>query len=205
MTGIDGDYVTGALSETPLRRSDMNNRKELWEEAVRFHGHSCPGLAIGVRVALDFREELDLADRAGDEELTAIVETDACGVDGIQVILGCTAGKGNLWLRKRGKHVFTLYRRTDGYGWRYCWHGSVTGDMSREEKIDYFLNGPPEALYTAGPARYPMPPEAPRLNSVNCQVCGESTAEPNLRVRDGRMICLDCAGLPLDLSHRIEL
>ena len=183
----------------------MKSRKELWEEAVGFHGHSCPGLAIGVRIALDFREELGLEARAGDEELTAVVETDACGVDGIQVILGCTAGKGNLWLRKRGKHVFTLYRRLDNCGRRYHWHGSMAGNPSREEKIDYFLNGPAEALYTAGPARHPLPPEAPRLNSINCQVCGEAAAEPNLRVRDGRMICLDCAGLPLDLSRRIEL
>ena len=183
----------------------MNIRRELWEEAVRFHGHSCPGLAIGVRIALDFREDLGLAEKAGDEELTAVVETDACGVDGIQVILGCTAGKGNLWLRKRGKHVFTLYRRADGYGRRYSWHGSTAGNPSREEKIDYFLKGPSAALYTAGPARYPLPPEAPLFKSVNCQACGEATAEPNLRVRDGRMICLDCADQPLDLSRRIEL
>lgn len=183
----------------------MDNRKVLWEEAVRFHGHSCPGLAVGVRVTLDFRAELGLEDRAGDEELAAIVETDACGVDGIQVVLGCTAGKGNLWLRKRGKHVFTLYRRSDQCGRRYYWHGSFDGNMSREEKIDYFLNGPAEVLYTVGPARYPLPPEAPRLDSAACPICGELTAVPNLRPLDGRMVCLDCAGLPIDLSLRLDL
>ena len=183
----------------------MDSRKALWDEAVRFHGHSCPGLAIGVRIALDFRDEIGWRERAGDEELAAIAETDACGVDGLQVILGCTAGKGNLWLRKRGKHVFTIFRRDDGFGRRYHWHGSLAGSPGREEKIEYFLNGPPEDLYTVGPPRYPLPPTAPRLNSVFCRICGEAAAEPNLRVREGKMVCLDCAGLTIDLSRRVEL
>jgi formylmethanofuran dehydrogenase subunit E len=86
----------------------MDERAKLWREAIKFHGHSCPGLAIGVRVALDCREEMNLASRAEDEEIVAVAETDACGVDGIQVILACTAGKANLWLRRRGKHVFSI-------------------------------------------------------------------------------------------------
>jgi hypothetical protein len=61
------------------------DRENLWEEAVRFHGHSCPGLAIGVRVALDYAAEFGLCARTEDEELVAIVETDACGVDGLQL------------------------------------------------------------------------------------------------------------------------
>ncbi len=36
-------------------------------------------------------------ERDGDEELFAIVETDACGADAIQVITGCTFGKGNFF------------------------------------------------------------------------------------------------------------
>ena len=69
--------------------------KKLWEKCVEFHGHECGGLAIGFKAALYARELLGLG-RAEDEEVVCIAECDACPIDAIQVILGCTAGKGNL-------------------------------------------------------------------------------------------------------------
>jgi formylmethanofuran dehydrogenase subunit E len=52
--------------------------------------------------------------RAGDEELLAFVENDACGADGIQVMTGCTFGKGNFIFKNFGKHAFTLVARKRG-------------------------------------------------------------------------------------------
>ncbi len=182
----------------------MNDREKLWQESVKFHGHSCPGLAIGVRVALDYLEAAGLS-RAEDEEIVAVAETDACGVDGLQVILGCTAGKGNLWLRRRGKHVFTIYRRGSGRGLRYSWKSYGLDGLSREARTESYLKAPPEELYTVEAARYPLPEAASIYSSVFCEACGEHTAEPCLRVRDGQMICLDCAGEPFDFSRRIVL
>ena len=69
-------------------------RPVTFTECVRFHGHSCPGLASGYRAATAAMEALGVK-RPEDEELVAICETDACGVDAIQVIAGTTAGKGN--------------------------------------------------------------------------------------------------------------
>lgn len=184
----------------------MNDEREkLWLEAVKFHGHSCPGLAIGVRVALDCRRDLGLSVKAEDEEIAAVVETDACGVDGIQVILGCTAGKGNLWLKRRGKHVFSIYNRADGRGLRYSWKSFGLDGLSREDRIAAFLNAPKDELYTVEPARRHLPPEAAIHPSVYCALCGEHTAEACLRVKDGRMICLDCAGEPFNFFDRISL
>ncbi|NOZ25951.1 MAG: formylmethanofuran dehydrogenase, partial [Nitrospirae bacterium] len=71
-----------------------------FEDAVRFHGHVCPGLALGYRVSdLVLRE---LGPRSEDEELVAIVENNSCAVDAIQVMTGCTFGKGNLIFRDYG-------------------------------------------------------------------------------------------------------
>lgn len=48
--------------------------KELIEQAVEFHGHMCPGLAVGIRAAeLALRE---IGPHSSDEEIIAIVETD---------------------------------------------------------------------------------------------------------------------------------
>ena len=84
-----------------------------FEEAVKFHGHRCPGLALGYRAAGIAMEELH-ATRSGDEDLLAIVENDACGVDAIQYVTGCTIGKGNLIFRDFGKQVYTFINRSTG-------------------------------------------------------------------------------------------
>ena len=53
--------------------------KELWDKCVAFHGHSCPGLAIGFRAATLALELLGLEEGARDEELVCVTENDACG------------------------------------------------------------------------------------------------------------------------------
>ena len=50
-------------------------------KCVEFHGHTCPGLAIGFQAARILMELLNVR-KVPDEELLAIVETDACGEEG---------------------------------------------------------------------------------------------------------------------------
>jgi formylmethanofuran dehydrogenase subunit E len=76
-----------------------------YSDTVTFHGHSCPGLALGYRAAQYVMDALR-AGRSDDEELVCIVENDACGVDAIQVVAGCSVGKGNLILRDLGSLYF---------------------------------------------------------------------------------------------------
>jgi len=73
-------------------------------EAIQFHGHHCPGLALAYRVAKAALREFG-AGRPQDEELVAVVENDSCAADAIQFITGCTFGKGNLIFHDFGKHV----------------------------------------------------------------------------------------------------
>src|SRR5512140_2145219 len=82
-------------------------------ETIQFHGHLCPGLALGYRVAKAALRELH-AERPHDEELVAVVENDSCAADAIQYITGCTFGKGNLIFRDYGKHVYTFFNRRTG-------------------------------------------------------------------------------------------
>src|SRR5512143_3431096 len=94
-----------------------NNIDTDLRDAIQFHGHLCPGLALGYRVAKAALRELD-AERPQDEELVAVVENDSCAADAIQFITGCTFGKGNLIFRDYGKHVYTVYHRRTGKGVR---------------------------------------------------------------------------------------
>lgn len=85
-----------------------------FEDVIKFHGHSCPGLAMGYVVAKAALEELGIKDRSQDEEIVCIVENDSCAVDAIQVMVGCTFGKGNLIFRDYGKQVYTFFNRKTG-------------------------------------------------------------------------------------------
>ena len=58
-------------------------------KVVDFHGHSCPGLSIGMRASELARRELgDLPDA----RLVCVSETDMCAVDAVQFLTGCTYG-----------------------------------------------------------------------------------------------------------------
>ena len=85
----------------------------MWNKCVEFHGHECGGLAIGYQAALYARELLNI-EKSQDEDIVCITENDACGVDAIQVILGCSMGKGNLLIKMRGKQAFSIFNRRTG-------------------------------------------------------------------------------------------
>ena len=64
-----------------------------YEEIIQLHGHECPGVVMGYRMATAAMDKL-YSIRAKDEEIVAIVENDACGVDALQCVTGCTFGNG---------------------------------------------------------------------------------------------------------------
>src|SRR3972149_3817545 len=91
------------------------------DKVREFHGHVCPGVAYGVRVASVVLQQF--GQRAEDEELVAIVENDSCAVDAIQVMTGCTFGKGNLLFKDYGKQVYTFFKRSSKEGLRIAVKG----------------------------------------------------------------------------------
>ena len=90
----------------------------LWNKCAEFHGHTCPGLATGFRVAVEAMARLGLDGPETGEELVCVTENDTCAVDAVQVVTGCTMGKGSLLYRGTGKMVFTFYCRRNGRGLR---------------------------------------------------------------------------------------
>jgi len=163
-----------------------------WDASLAFHGHNCPGLALGCRVATDALARMGMDGPSQDEELVCVAETDSCAVDAIQAITGCTLGKGNLLLRIRGKHAFTFYHRDSTGSFRILWRASQKHDMPRPERALYYLSAPASALYTISEARHPLPEKALISASLICALCGELTAESHIRLRDGQPQCMDC-------------
>lgn len=165
----------------------------LWEKAVDFHGHHCPGLAIGVRAAEEAIKALNIK-FSEDEEIVCVTENDACGVDGIQVVLGCSTGKGNLIFRNRGKQAFSFFNRKTGENLRLVLKSLP--EMERDEMESYILNEPDgHNIFIFRSPSYECPEKARIFISYNCEECGEKTAEPMIRLKDGKRCCLDCVDI----------
>lgn len=162
----------------------------LFNKSVEFHGHQCPGLAIGVRAAVEAQQLLGIGHSA-DEEIVCVTENDACGVDGIQVLLGCSAGKGNLIFRIRGKQAFSFFNRSSGAAIRLVLK-QLPKMESREKKQNFILEAPLEEVFEIKKPGYPLPEAARLFPSIDCELCGESTAEPYIRLENGKRVCLDC-------------
>jgi len=194
----------------------MCMEKSPWEKAIEFHGHSCPGLAIGYRVAEIALKRLGEM-RSADEELVAVVENDACGVDAIMLLTGCTLGKGNLIYRDTGKQVYTFGSRNGNRALRISVRDVMSqadpdvtalrqkvfgGTATDEEKARFqeiqarrteeILHMPEEKFCEVREIDFRFPSKARIFPSVVCSGCGERVMEPRARLKDGKPVCLDC-------------
>ncbi|HEX3011329.1 MAG TPA: FmdE family protein [Syntrophomonadaceae bacterium] len=185
------------------------------ELAIQFHGHICPGLLMGVRAAEFAREQLGVGpDR--DEELVAIVETDSCGVDAIQAILGCTFGKGNLIFRDYGKNVYTIISREKGRAIRIAQKfGSLKGrdseryhELARKNELtesetsekenllgvifEKIMSSAFTDLFDWREVDVDIPVKAQIHSTIQCAGCGEGVMATRARETDQGWLCPTC-------------
>ena len=166
-----------------------------YSDIVAFHGHSCPGLAIGYRMTKAGLSFLS-GQRSPDEELVAIVENNACGVDALQCLSGCTFGKGNLIFKDYGKHVYTLYDRRSKRGVRVVSNAHNVPEnvaKDRDQFINWLLSAPEEEIVSLKEVQTDEPEAARIMNSVKCAFCGESVMETRTREINGKLACIPCA------------
>lgn len=188
---------------------------ELIRKTIDFHGHSCPGLAIGIRAS-----EVALAEvgRSSDEEVVAVVENDNCAVDAVQFLISCTYGKGNLIHLDYGKLAFSFYRRSEGKAIRLIGKAGIfenqdgefmqlrktkmMRNLTEEEeellkaatiaRVRQIMEADLEDLFQMTPAQGPVPKKAQILETMICEACGEPTMESRTRRFLGRTLCIPC-------------
>ena len=166
------------------------DKKALWEKSVAFHGHECGGLTIGYQAAMYAMDLLDLT-FSDDEQTVCISENDACGVDVIQVILGCSVGKGNLLFHMTGKQAFSFYNRKTGNSVRLVVK-KKPDHMTREESFDYYQNCKPEDMFDVKETKIQLPESARIFGSYFCEDCDETTGANWIRLQDDKKLCIDC-------------
>jgi formylmethanofuran dehydrogenase subunit E len=192
----------------------------LLEMSGLLHGHFCPGSALGVKAATRASRELGVKS-TGMEEIVAIVETNSCFSDGVQMVTGCSFGNNSLIYRDYGKTAFTLARRTgealrvavkpdinplDRYPEAAALFKKVVKERQGTEEDDETLRHtwidisfrmleiPDEELLDIRRLTIEVPSYAGISASVKCSVCGENTMETRARMKDGRPACLACSG-----------
>ena len=161
-----------------------------WQDCVAFHGHECGGLTIGYKASLYAIELLQL-EFSADEQVVCIAENDACGIDGIQVMLGCSVGKGNLLFHMRGKSAYSFYNRKTGKSVRLVLKPKPEG-MTREASFGYYQSCKPEEMFDVKETTIRLPEKARMFDSYTCDCCGEVTGANWIRLFGDQKLCLDC-------------
>ncbi len=186
-------------------------------ECISFHGHLCPGLVYGYRVAKEAAERLGV-DKSSDEEVVAICENDSCSVDAFQIILGTTAGKGNLIVNNYGKNVYTVFSRNSGKALRFSRIFSYQYDGKHKEEFDKLeaalqdktaskkeimrqkylkavdlAEKPFQKIFNSEALDFEPPPYAPLAPSAPCVKCGELTMSTKMiKNSNGDLFCIPC-------------
>ncbi|GAB4569835.1 MAG: FmdE family protein [Anaerolineae bacterium] len=195
---------------------------ELLELGLKFHGHKCPAMPMGLRASLAAMEALGV-ERTGDSALVALVELDenhcaTCFADGVQVATGCTFGKGNIRKLHYGKWGLTLIDKKRGKAVRVVPRAEAMAANKRTEfmalrkqgvpptqidpaisepLVERVMNADVADLFKVGEVfDYAWQDDLPHtFDSVVCEVCGEMVVERNARVKAGKTVCIPCAGL----------
>lgn len=197
----------------------MVDAKEWLELGQKFHGHKCPAMPMGLRAGAAALNALNV-ERTGDSALLALVDLgdDHCATcygDGIQVITGCTFGKGNIKKTQKGKWALTLIDK------KSCKAVRVTPKaeaMQANKKTSFFkdyrekgvpptkvpdkvveplvqkvMHAPDEMLLQISEVfecEHQEPSHS--FSSFVCEECGEMVVEEYGRVKGDKKVCQDC-------------
>lgn len=181
---------------------DMNT---LLEISSSRHSHLCPRQVLGVRMGMFAGEILGLALPQPKKRLLAILETDGCFADGVEVATGCTVGHRTLRVEDYGKIAAVFVDTKTERAIRLAPRLDVR-ERARlyapEETRHYFaqLAGyqriPADELFSVQEVVLTTPLEAIVSRAgvrVNCDRCGEEIINEREILRDGLTLCQGCA------------
>jgi len=198
----------------------MQTFEDYYETGLKFHGHKCPAMPMGLRAGLAAMKALDV-DRAPDKELQVLSETGeghaaGCFLDGIMTATGCTYGKSNIKKLYYNKMAFTLIDVKDGRSVRVSIRNEVFSQALKspfiEQRkagvppqdvpaeittpvIEKMLKVPEEMLLNIGEIKMVELPKGKGVfDAEPCARCGELTFVNKLKETNAGKLCIPCAG-----------
>jgi len=200
---------------------ESNDLAGLLHKTALIHGHHCVGSAMGVIAARYAMKAMRVVRNTGMEHLIAVVETNSCFSDGVQIVTGCSFGNNSLVYQDYGKTAFSLIKRS-GEGVRISVRpdlGDLLKDKNPEaqrlylqtvnqrkatpEEEDHMmklnrrhcfevLNIPAEKLLRLEHVNVEIPSYSRILASQICAKCGEKVMETKAVKRGEVYYCLSC-------------
>jgi formylmethanofuran dehydrogenase subunit E len=199
----------------------MKDLKELFEVGLKFHGHKCPAMPMGLRAGVAAMKALNV-ERALDKELFVISETGkghaaGCFLDGIMIATGCTYGKSNIEKRYFNKMAFTLIDQQTSRAVRV----SLKPTFFEKALASPFVQQRKEGVPPQNIAAEITDPQVERILKIDeadfldigevhqiatkkgkgifeakrCASCGELTFVDKLRItKDDQLVCIPCSG-----------
>ncbi|HUZ45177.1 MAG TPA: FmdE family protein [Terriglobia bacterium] len=198
----------------------MIGAKDFLEDGLKLHGHKCPAMPLGLRAGATAMNKMGIS-RTGDSEWLALVELGdnhcaTCFADGIQMITGCTFGKGNIHKLNYGKWGLTLIDKKRKKAVRVVPRAKV---MLANKKTEFFqnyrmkgvpptkvpvevveplvdnvMNAPEDQLFQISEIfDYPYHEPHHSFSSFVCEECGEMVVEEYGRLKNGKKVCIPCA------------
>ncbi|HMK34200.1 MAG TPA: FmdE family protein [Desulfomonilaceae bacterium] len=199
----------------------MGNLQEVFEVGLKFHGHKCPAMPLGLRAGIAAMNALGV-ERSKDKELFVISETGkghaaGCFLDGIMTATGCTYGKSNIDKRHWSKMAFTLVDQQTGKAVRVSlkpdfFENALKSPFVQERKagvppqdikpeitdpmVARILSGSESSFLEIGEVHsVPVEKSKSVFTAKRCAVCGDLTFVNKLRVADdGALVCVPCSG-----------
>lgn len=200
---------------------ESNNLSELLKKAGELHGHHCNYLAYGVIAGLYGIKKLGITN-TGMEEIIAIVETNNCFADGVQMVTGCSFGNNALIYRDYGKTAVTISNRV-GQAIRLVLNPEFEDSREKEypEAYEMFnkfiarreqgspedyarlmvsfaeisakeLDVPAEKMFWIKQEKIETPGFALIFESVKCVKCNENVMISKAIKRNGEYYCIPC-------------
>ncbi len=188
--------------------------------AYEFHGHQCPFMPIGYRMGTLALQKLGV-ERCKDHELHVFSEMgvghpQGCMQDGIMSATGATFGKGMMDKLYYGKVAATfwypgvkgavrIFLRNEFQDklaphefFKYRKKGIEPSHIPAEvcqDIINIVLNASDDELFTlTSLPDFTYIPVKGSFNKAACEACGEYVFERYLRIKDGKRVCIPCAG-----------
>lgn len=197
----------------------MVQANDYLEAGLILHGHKCPAMPMGLRVGAAAMNKLGV-ERAKDGQLMALVEIGSdhcatCFADGVQMITGCTFGKGNIKKLNYGKWALVLINKKAGKAVRvtpraetmmaskesdflknYRKKGipaSEVPDEVAQPLVEKVMSAPEDKMLIVGEVFDYEWKDAPHsFESFVCEGCGEMVVEPYGRTYEGKKLCIPC-------------
>lgn len=197
----------------------MIQAADYFDLGLKFHGHKCPAMPLGLRAGAAAMNALGVA-RSQDKELMLVAETGddhaaGCFTDGLMTITGCTYGKSNVRKTYFGKMAFTLVDTRRGKAVRVQLKPAFFGKMLNspfvqqrkqgvlpqdvpagitDPLVDGVMTRAEAEFLDIGPVvDFAFTRAKGIFDTDLCQACGERVFVHKLREVNGRKLCIPCA------------